>query len=222
MERKQSLLVFDRREMVLLWLIGVVLAIFAFTLGVHFGKHLITGGGAARNAAEPGAVATVGDVTPTRQELAEQGKAVPEAIDDSLNRALHEEVVLTGVKLDQPRQVELPSKTKSKMAGATTLTEKPAATAPGARPEHPAAAHSAGGFIIQVGSFPELELAKRRLQAMEEKGLKPELKTVELPGKGTWYRLFIAGFDSREAADQAGKKYRSDRRIDSYIVSKHE
>jgi cell division protein FtsN len=124
MEQKQRLFIYDRKEMGVLLLLGVMVAIFAFTLGVHMGKaippkpgveHAATGHGEGHEA-----VGTVADKTPNRQELNEQSKGAQQAADESLDQSLKEEVAKTGIKLDQPRQIQLPDKPRSENAGATT------------------------------------------------------------------------------------------------------
>ena len=41
-------------------------------------------------------------------DLVEQGKATHEAVEDSLNQTLHQEVTKSGIKLDPNYQVNLP------------------------------------------------------------------------------------------------------------------
>ena len=63
------------------------------------------------------------------------------------------------------------------------------------------------GFGIQIGAYPEraeAEAAVARL-AEELEGLEIYLIPVEIPGKGTWYRLRLGHFESRSAADLVRK-----------------
>lgn len=120
MEKKHRFFIYDRKEMSILILLGLMVALFAFTLGVHLGKKLSVGANADHWAAVS-PVQTKGDQTPGRQELDEQKKGVGQEVDDSLNQALHAEVARVGIKLDQSRQIELPGKTKSKNQGKTQL-----------------------------------------------------------------------------------------------------
>jgi cell division septation protein DedD len=77
-----------------------------------------------------------------------------------------------------------------------------------------------GKFSLQIGSYPHEKEAKFRMETLEGLGLKPFFRTAELPGKGTWYRVFIGGYPSKDAAEKAGQQYRKKHVIESYIVSR--
>jgi hypothetical protein len=116
---KQRFFIYDRREMVVLILLGLLIAAFAFTLGVHLGKR-VSHQAAHEAVKEPTPVATSPDLVPNRQELNEQAKGVEQAVEEVLDQSLHDEVARTGVKLETPVPVELPEKTKSANGGATS------------------------------------------------------------------------------------------------------
>jgi cell division protein FtsN len=127
MEKKQRFFIYDRKEVGVLMLLGVMVAVFAFTLGVHLGKR-VTGKAAPAGHATPtlgvSPVAEVPATAETEQAMV-QPTAVPSAMvaasEDAVNQATHDEVTRTGIKLEDTRQLELPEKTKSKNAGATHL-----------------------------------------------------------------------------------------------------
>lgn len=116
MENKQRLFIYDYKEIGILVFLGVLIAVFAFTLGVHLGKRVrpqtITG----VQHAEPAPIPTVEDHLPPPQELSEQSSETGKAVDQTLNQSLHDEVQRTGVKLDTPRPVDLPTEVKSNRA----------------------------------------------------------------------------------------------------------
>lgn len=145
MEQKQRFFIYDRKEMGVLLLLGVMVAIFAFTLGVHLGKR-VGPQGIAHSPGDAVTAPTVPDKLPNRQELTEQAKGAQQAADESLNQALHDEVARTGIKLDTPRQLALPEKTVSRNAGATTggpAVEHTSAPTPLVRTAAPSNVHSA-------------------------------------------------------------------------------
>ncbi|MCM2323985.1 MAG: SPOR domain-containing protein [Oligoflexia bacterium] len=225
MERKQRFFIYDRKEMGVLLLLGVMVAFFAFTLGVHLGKRV---GPKGQNPSgfEASALPTVSDKLPNRQEIQDQTKNAQATVDESLSQALHDEVVRTGVKLDVPRQVQLPEKPRAKEAGATT----PAVEAPLSLPKAAEAkvevleaarrVTPAGKFTLQIGSYPSLAEAKDQVDSMEALGLKPFLRAAEIKGKGKWYRVYLGGFVSKDEAEKAGQTHRAQHVIDSYILSK--
>lgn len=131
MEKKQRFFIYDRKEVGVLMLLGVMVAVFAFTLGVHLGKRVTGGKAAAPHAAATEGVTPVAEA-PTHAETEQamtQPTAVPPAMsaasEDAVNQATHDEVTRTGIKLEDSKQLELPEKTKTKNAGATSLTAVP-------------------------------------------------------------------------------------------------
>jgi hypothetical protein len=59
---------------------------------------------------------------------------------------------------------------------------------------------STAGFTLQVASFPTTVLAEQYIAHLTGAGERPAWGTVELPGRGTWTRIFIGSFKSVEAA----------------------
>jgi cell division protein FtsN len=232
MEQKQRFFIYDRKEMGVLLLLGTLVALFAFTLGVHLGKR-VGPKAAALPGQEPISASTLGDKFPNRQELVEQGRGANQAAEESLNQALHEEVVRTGIKLDDHKQVNLPEKTRAEKVGVA----KPEAVEPlpiqrtvepisehGATVDHtPAdsapAPELAAKFTLQIGSHPSLSDAKVQLDDLEAKGLKPFQREAVVKGR-KWYRVFVGGFSNKEAAEKAGHRYVSQHVIQAFVISK--
>jgi cell division protein FtsN len=239
MEQKQRFFIYDRKEMGVLLLLGVMVAIFAFTLGVHLGKR-VGPHGVAGGPADAETIPTVPDKIPNRQELTEQAKGAQQAADESLNQALHDEVARTGIKLDTPRQVELPDKPVAKNAGATTGDRSAQEVKPVAKTEakhetpvkaetKPAQAEAdavalhrpapAGKFTLQIGSYPVLDEARDQSDSLEALGMKPFMRPAEVKGK-RWFRLYVGGFKTKDAAEKMGARYVSQHMVEAYIVSK--
>jgi len=247
MGNRQRFYIYGRKEVGVLLLLGTVVAIFAFTLGVHLGKKVgLEGPGTPTGEAEP--LGTTGDKTPGNQELAEQQKNVQEAAEETLNQSLHDEVAKRGVKLDVQRQIELPKESK-KIPEATA--EKPVDTT-GGHNSHPEAGHGEapdaihedhaahgsaaksdspaknegdeavstedGKFSIQVGSYPSSGEANAQSEVLEKKGLHPFSKEVTVPKIGVRYRLFVGKFKTKAAAEDAAKEYKSQGAIKSYVI----
>jgi cell division septation protein DedD len=210
MDQKQRLFIYDRKEMIVLVLLSVMVALFAFTLGVHLGKNI---GHAERVGANPSGstpAATVPDEVPNRQDLTEQAPGAPDVVDENLSRALHDEVAKTGIKLDHPRPVELPETQKKTAQDAPLALESIAAAK---RPS------PSGHYTLQVGSHQKLNEAKDQVDALEALGLRPFLRAVDLETKGRWYRVYLGGFVSREDADSAGARFRAKKMIESFVVA---
>lgn len=233
MEKKQRLFIYDRREVVTLVALGLMVAAFAFTLGVHLGKKVVTHGANGELTTET-QIPTLQDSIPNKQELKEQSKDAQDVADQELSRSLKQEVTQSGVTLKAARQVELPKKTKSKTGGATTLKasalkdsedktdlkslQKIGQTLNPAVQEKTLAEPS-GKYTLQVGSYPTEAEAKERVDSLREHGLNPFLRQAEVKGLGLRYRLFVGGFASREEAEKSGKEYQAQHVIHSFLVS---
>jgi cell division protein FtsN len=220
MKEKQRVFIYDRKEMGALILLGLMVAVFAFTLGVHLGKRVGGKNVAHTEAGEATPVETHSDKEPESKEIADQAKSAGQVADDSANQALHDEVERTGLKLDKGRQVDLPKSAKSDNAGATTIKASQTIAAPHAAGKPTAEPRAASRFTLQVGSYPILAEAKLRAKAIEELGLHPQVQQAEIRGKGKWYRVYVGEFPTKVEAEKAGNHYRAQRLIDSFVVAK--
>lgn len=93
----------------------------------------------------------------------------------------------------------------------------PAKPAPTPVPAAPAGAKapSRGNLTIQVGSFSDRAQAEARAAAIGD----ARVVTANIPGKGTWYRVQVGGFESREAANSFAGKLRAQGKIQDFIVT---
>jgi cell division septation protein DedD len=228
MEKKQQrLFIYDRREVATLVALGLMVAAFAFTLGVHLGKRVV-GHSASTELTADSQIPTLQDSVPNKQELKEQSKDAQNVVDEELTKSLKQEVTQSGVRLKAPRQVELPTKAKSKSGGATTLKAQEDKTDLKSLQKlsesvNPSAEKTltepSGKYTLQVGSYPTEEEAKERVDSLREHGLNPFLRLAEVKGLGRRYRLFVGGFASREEAEKSGKEYQAQHVIHSFLVS---
>lgn len=103
---------------------------------------------------------------------------------------------------------------KPQVATATTAAPPPPSTTTGAgatpQPAAPSTAttpaKSAGGFVLQIGAYKSEAEAMASWRAYKSAHAaaatyEPEIRQVQLPGKGTWYRLRIGSFTSPADAD---------------------
>jgi len=74
-----------------------------------------------------------------------------------------------------------------------------------AKADSPAAVSSDGKFTIQIASFPELEEAQRMEQSLKLKSFPAFIQRTDVPGKGTWYRVRVGSFSTREEARLYGE-----------------
>lgn len=242
----QKLFIYERREMAVLTSLCLIMGLFTFTLGIHLGKdvgiRIESSGGS-----EHKLVTTIKDQMPTNQELVGPNKTTQQALEESLNQSLHDEVVRTGLRLNPAFQTELPDEPKTHNAGATTLkhttsrnaeshehttsqnadihaSEGNRAISSVAESAHDSSTknpHADGeAYVLQIGSFPKLSEAEKKISELAHLKLQPFMKEVEVKGKGKWFRLYLGGFPTQLAAEKAGKSYIAQHKIQTFIVSK--
>ncbi|MFN7624551.1 MAG: SPOR domain-containing protein, partial [Acidobacteriota bacterium] len=76
-----------------------------------------------------------------------------------------------------------------------------------------------GDWTIQVASFNNKGQADERLASLRGSSLPARVARVDLPGKGTWYRVQVGGFGSREEGARYGNQLRSRGAIQDFIVT---
>ncbi len=224
MDQKRRLFIYDRKEVGVLILLGVGVALFAFTLGVHLGKQVVpkaTEMAGETQAVDPLVPAEPG--APSRVEISQEVKNVPEAVDETLDQSLRDEIAKTGLQVEKPRQVELPDSVRRETNRAESRPEVGQPKTPVARttkvdPKSQSPSAVSSRYTLQVGSFPSLREAEPELLKLNENGLRAEVREVELAGKGKWYRLFVGQFDSVKDAENAGKGFKKERRIADFVV----
>jgi hypothetical protein len=77
---------------------------------------------------------------------------------------------------------------------------------------------TAGGFTLQVASFPERALAEKYIGKLTVAGEFPAWGTVELAGRGEWTRIFIGSFKTVDAARRYGASLMNRGVIEDFIV----
>lgn len=63
---------------------------------------------------------------------------------------------------------------------------------------------SSGSYTVQIASFPDLEIARKMERTLLSKAYPAYIEKAELPGRGTWYRVRVGKFTTKEEARQYG------------------
>jgi septal ring-binding cell division protein DamX len=82
-------------------------------------------------------------------------------------------------------------------------------------------ANKAGGeaFTVQAASMPSRGEADAFASKLRAKGLSPQVVSADIPGKGTFYRVRIGRFQSREAADRYLKDFKRETGQSGYVTT---
>lgn len=96
--------------------------------------------------------------------------------------------------------------------------EEKAASSP-ASPSQQAEAATAGKVTIQIGSYNEAGQAEERVANLKSAGYEARSVAVEIPKRGTWYRVQSGRFIDRDEAERYGKQLREKGIVSSYITT---
>jgi cell division septation protein DedD len=113
-----------------------------------------------------------------------------------------------------PESSPAPAAEQSAPAPVAPVKEETPAAAPQAeekpRAESPAKNADAGGNLtVQVGSFNSSSEANERVSGLRNSGFEARAVAVELPGRGTWYRVQVGRFADRAEASQTAASLRA-------------
>jgi cell division septation protein DedD len=117
----------------------------------------------------------------------------------------------------QPQLIDIPPVTGRGGASmpSTPLPEASSRPTPTPAPSIPAS----GNWTIQIASFNDQGQAGARVASLKAESLPARVARVDIPGKGTWYRVQIGGFETREEGQRYGNQLRSRGAIQDFIVT---
>ena len=207
MQKTEKFFIFSWKELVVIALLVITTLGFFFTLGLHYGKKL-HGETAAPIEAPAGKLEESPEAVPPKETLdqgAQHAEGVAqEAIKSATEQAVHE----ADLKVDHPRPVDLP---KSKVSAKKSVPDE----------EEVPRVESISKFAVQLGSYQSKKEAQLKIATLNRRGLKPETRTAVVNGS-TRYRVVIAGFKTKQIAENRGRELRSKRKIENFIVIKSE
>jgi cell division protein FtsN len=74
-------------------------------------------------------------------------------------------------------------------------------------------------YTIQVGSYAEKAIAEEEARGLKRRGYAAFLVATDLPEKGTWYRVRIGSFSSRQAAEKLAGELKAKEGITPFITA---
>ena len=105
---------------------------------------------------------------------------------------------------------------KKAEAVATRTAPTPAPHAP---PKVPEATSATGAFTLQLSASPRRDDAERQASRLREKGYAPYIVSAEVPGKGTWYRVRMGSFPSKDAATRYLQDFKRETQAEAFVAS---
>lgn len=185
MESNTKLYVFAKKEVALIFIFMILIAITSFVMGVKIGKNYSL---------------ELAGVTPEDQkkvvELLSKNEETLEEI--KKNEASH--AVESG-DIEHKLQEKI-SNEFGNGEGASNMSSVAKsghdAHATGAPAEHKDAL--SGKFTIQLGSHRTLKEAEDFAEGFKARGYDPIINQIDIKGKGTWYRVSLGAFNNMEEA----------------------
>ncbi len=171
-------------------------------------------------------VVSNGPPTVARPAIEREAPAAPPVVTDDGAAEAATEMAMAG-EAEEGAPVAAGPETESAVEpGRTTAAEPPATRVEQTRPQAPAAAPvvtpSAGQpgqtvaraavkqagppYGVMVGSFQQMQRAQGEATRLSREGLEARVVPVELPGKGTWYRVVVGSWNDMAQARAAGRQ----------------
>jgi DedD protein len=75
-----------------------------------------------------------------------------------------------------------------------------------------------GAFTLQLSAFQERQEADRFAARLRDRGYAPYILTSEVPGKGTWYRVRMGSFASKDAASRYLSDFKRETQLDAFVA----
>lgn len=179
MEENNKVIVFEKKEIVLIFLLVLILIVTSFTIGVRLGKKISLDASGVKPE-DVKAVELKSSVEEDAEKTIAEDSDIPD--EEKLKKLMDESKARLSDELDKLSQDDVQSK-------------------PDASAEVPNA--MAGKFTIQLGSYNNLEEAKQFAEGFTVRGYNPIINEVKISGKGVWYRVSLGLFNTVEEA----KKY---------------
>lgn len=205
MDDKTNLYVFEKKEVLLIFVFMILIAVTSFVLGVKIGKSF-TYTEVERAVEESARV----DMKSTQEEAVQQmmevenpAKDYEEDVHSRIEEHIRREFEADERRVAPPmpqdkveQQIEIPQE-QPLLQGEPLESTAPAISENSLR----------GKYTIQVGSHRSKTEAEQFANGFKVRGYDPIINEVEVPGRGIWYRVSIGIFDSiSDARDYAIKE----------------
>ncbi len=199
-------IILERKQAIILFSGGIIALILIFILGMLFGRNLASRKYArkqakvAKEAYFPKKPAPPAQPSPEKKSEQEK-KQVLEKIEEQKPPS---ELV---AKSPAPEEQKAPSKESKQIEEIIEKAQKAPAEKKESKaeekPQEKPAEKPQAIYTIQVASFPEKASAEELVKKLKEKKWQAYLEPAEIPGKGTYWRVYVGKYSSKEQADKA-------------------
>jgi len=199
----------ERKQVVLIVVLILAVAVVSFSLGVLFGQSDDAMPGFASEAEKP--------KLPMVTTVAPPPSPVPEAVAEKLtfydNLPKGSQAPLgSGINLPPEPKKAAPEAKKKAVVKPASLPSKPLP-----KPVTAPAVATDGAFVVQVASFRTSGDAGKLAERLKDYQLATYVESVDLGKKGVWHRVLAGPYANREKADQAANLLREKERLSALV-----
>ena len=203
----------DNRQIVSLVIAGIVVLGAVFVLGVVVGKKLSE----SEEAAGAPDLLTALDEKAAAMEKAQGDPAL--TFQEELTRKPSPEPGRPEVRVvSLPRPPEPVPSPPAAQPEPIAQEVEPAPPSPTSE-QPPAAVGVKGTFTLQLMATQTREEAVRFVAKLKDRGYASYIVQVDLPGKGTWFRVRMGNFPTREAASGYLQDFKRETQLDAFVAA---
>jgi len=199
-------IILERKQAIILFTGGIIALILIFILGMLFGRNL-----ASRKYAGEQAKVAKEAYFPKKSPPAKPAPAEKKSEKEK-------EEVLKKIEEQKPPSELLAKPSKSEEQKAKTeeskqieeviekaeqTSEEKKESSAEKKPQEKPAEKPEAIYTIQVASFPEKASAEELVKKLKEKKWQAYMESAEIPGKGTYWRVYVGKYSNKEQADKA-------------------
>ncbi|HEX8536314.1 MAG TPA: SPOR domain-containing protein [Cystobacter sp.] len=85
--------------------------------------------------------------------------------------------------------------------------------------QRPTEAVPGGAFTLQISAFQNRPEAERFAAKLRDRGYAPFIVPAEVPGKGTWYRVRMGSFPSKDAASRYLSDFKRETQLQAFVAA---
>ncbi len=199
MKIKPELLIFTRKEIFIILTLLILVGLFSFTIGLKLGKNLV---GTKTSSVELPPLAAgkplpipVEEPHEDEDTLQEKPHVKPEQIaEDHADSELYKELDKEKLSLGKKLPMDVPKEKKSEIQNVR--------------------------YTLQVGSHRTVTEAAEQVSILKRSDFDAFYLEAKVQGKGTWYRVGVGLFPSKELAEQTALRLKKSKPLPSYIVQR--
>ncbi|HET9451838.1 MAG TPA: SPOR domain-containing protein, partial [Aggregicoccus sp.] len=84
----------------------------------------------------------------------------------------------------------------------------------------PAEVSAGGSFTLQLSAYQARSEAERFAARLRDRGYAPYIVAAQVPGKGTWHRVRMGSFASKEAASRYLADFKRETQLQAFVTSR--